>query len=409
MNEAMTSQAITNEAIQRAFSPAKLGKLALRNRIMKSATFEGMTPDGMPSDALLAFHQGIVDGGAALTTIAYCAAEADGRISDQMTYLGEAQRPEFERIVAQLKASGAAVSGQLSHCGGFSKNRSLQRLKRPLGPSRQINMLGLPYGLPVTGAMNHQDIDQLVQVFHDAALYMKQVGFDAIEIHFGHGYGLSQFISPRTNKRTDEYGGSLENRMRVPLRVLEAARRAVGDDLPILGKMSMCDGIRGGVSWEEGVKVAEYLDRGGVDALITSGGTSSFNPMLMFRGDSIINGLIEQERNPIARMGMKLVGPKLFREFPYEELYFLEGAKRIRDRVNCQLVYIGGCSTLASVETLMREGFDFVQLGRSLIKDPGFVNNAMQQGRHYDSGCIHCNRCAGMIEAPGGIRCPLND
>ena len=396
-----------NEALQKAFSPARLGNLALRNRIIKSATFEGMTPDGMPGDALLAFHQGIVEGGSAMTTIADCAAEADGRISDQMAYMGEAQRDAYQRIVAQLKTSGAAVSGQLSHCGGFSKNRSLQRLKRPLGPSRQMNMLGLPHGLPITGTMNHDDIDHLVQVFRDSALYMKQVGFDAIEIHFGHGYGLSQFISPRTNRRTDEYGGSLDNRMRVPLRVLEAVREGVGDDFPLLGKMSMCDGIRGGVSWDEGVHVAEYLDKGGIDALITSGGTSSFNPMLMFRGDSIINGLIEQEKNPIARMGMKLVGPKLFREFPYEELYFLERAKRIRDKVDCQLVYIGGCSTLASVETLMREGFDFVQLGRALIKDPNFVNNALQQP-DYDSGCTHCNLCAGMIEAPGGIRCPLN-
>lgn len=397
-----------NENLQKAFSPANLGKLELRNRIIKSATFEGMTPDGMPGDALLAFHRGIAEGGTAMTTIAYCAAEADGRISDQMTYMGEAQREAFKRIVADLKTTGAAVSGQLSHCGGFSKNRSLQRLKRPLGPSRQLNMLGLPYGLPITGAMTLQDIDTLVQVFHDSALYMKQVGFDAVEVHFGHGYGLSQFISPRTNRRTDEYGGSLENRMRLPLRVLEAVRRAVGDDFPILGKMSMCDGIRGGVSWDEGVEVAVHLDRGGVDALITSGGTSSFNPMLMFRGESIINGLIEQETNPIARLGMKMVGPKLFRDFPYEELYFLDAAKRIKDRVNCQLVYVGGCSTLDSVETLMREGFDFVQLGRSLIKDPHFVNHAMQD-QHYDNGCIHCNRCAGMIEAPGGIRCPVND
>ena len=107
-------------------------------------------------------------------------------------------------------------------------------------------------------------------------------------------------------------------------------------------------------------------------------------------------------------MGMKIVGPRLFREYPYSELYFLDGARRIRDEVNCQMVYIGGCSTLASLETLMHEGFDFVQLGRPLIKDPAFVNNAMANP-NYDNGCTHCNLCAGMIEAPGGIRCPVND
>lgn len=397
-----------NQVLERAFTPARLGQLALRNRIIKSATFEGMTPDGVPGEQLLAFHRRIAEGGAAMTTIAYCAAEPDGRITDQMTYMGEPHRAALAHIVAELKTTGAAVSGQLSHCGGFSKNRRLQRLKRPLGPSRGLNTLGLPYGLPLTGAMSHADIDALVQVFHDAAAFMKSVGFDAIELHFGHGYGLSQFISPRTNRRTDEYGGSLENRMRLPRRVMEAVRSAVGDGFPVLGKMSMCDGIRGGVDWDEGVEVAVHLDAMGVDALITSGGTSSFNPMLMFRGDSLVHGLIEAETNPIARFGMKMVGPKLFREYPYRELYFLDGARRIRDRVGCPVVYIGGCTSMESLETLMSEGFEFVQLGRALIKDPDFVNRAMSD-RHYVNGCTHCNRCAGMIEAPGGIRCPLND
>ena len=397
-----------NQALDRALTPAMLGKLALRNRIIKAATFEGMTPDGVPGDKLLDFHLAIARGGTAMTTIAYCAAEPDGRVTDQMTYMAEPNRAALERIVTRLKTTGTRVSGQLSHCGGFSKNRKLQRLKRPLGPSWQINMLGLPSGLPFTGAMKQRDIDALVRVFGDAAGFMKSVGFDAIELHFGHGYGLSQFISPRTNRRTDEYGGSLENRMRLPRQVMEAVRHAVGDDFPILGKMSMCDGISGGVSWNEGVEVAVHLDKLGVDALITSGGTSSFNPMLMFRGDSLIHGLIEQEKNPIARLGMRIVGPKLFREYPYEELYFLDRARRVKDRVKCPVVYIGGCSTLESLQTVMEEGFDFVQLGRPLIKDPDFVNKASVD-RHYDSGCTHCNRCAGLIESPDGIRCPLND
>ena len=397
-----------NRALERAFTPARLGQLALRNRVIKSATFEGMTPDGVPGEQLLAFHKRIAEGGTAMTTIAYCAAEPDGRVSDQMTYMGEPHRAALERIVAELKTTGAAVSGQLSHCGGFSKNRKLVRLKRPLGPSRQLNMLGLPHGMPLSGAMSHQDMDALVRVFHDAAGFMKAVGFDAIELHFGHGYGLSQFISPRTNRRSDEYGGSLANRMRLPRRVMEAVRDAVGDGFPVLGKMSMCDGVSGGIGWDEGVEVAAHLDAMGVDAIITSGGTSSFNPMLMFRGDSLIHGLIEAETNPIARLGMRLVGPKLFREYPYQELYFLDGARRVRDRVKCPVVYIGGCSTMESLETLMADGFEFVQLGRALIKDPDFVRRAMGD-RHYVNGCIHCNRCAGMIEAPGGIRCPLND
>jgi 2,4-dienoyl-CoA reductase-like NADH-dependent reductase (Old Yellow Enzyme family) len=398
-----------SDHLEKAFSPAKLGNLELKNRIIKAATYEGKTPDGVPGDLLLDFHKEVALGGTAMTTIGYCTTEADGRINDQMMWLREGIRPELVRITSELKkaAPGVKVSGQITHCGNFSKNRSLQRLKRPLGPSWQFNMLGAPSGLPFAGAMTVQDIDHLVQTYHDAALFMKETGFDAAEIHFSHGYGLSQFISPKTNRRKDEYGGSLENRMRLPLRVLAAVREAVGEDFPILGKIGMTDGIKDGLQLPEAIEVAAMLDRGGIDALICSGGTSSFNPMVYFRGDSLAKGLVEVERNPIMKLGLKLIGKRMFRNYPYHELYFLEDAKRIRDRVDCQMIYIGGCTDLRSVEKVIEEGFDFIQLGRPLIKDPAFVKHAMADP-DYTNGCIHCNRCAALIEAPGGVYCPLN-
>jgi 2,4-dienoyl-CoA reductase-like NADH-dependent reductase (Old Yellow Enzyme family) len=398
-----------SDFLARAFSPAKLGNLTLKNRILKAATYEGKTPDGVPGELLLDFHREVVAGGTAMTTIGYCTTEADGRINDQMMWMHEGIRDQIVHMNAELKrtAPDVKISGQMTHCGNFSKNRKLQRLKRPLGPSRQFNMLGAPSGLPFAGAMTIADIDHMVQTYADAARFMKDTGFDAAEIHFSHGYGLSQFISPKTNRRTDEYGGSLENRMRLPLRVLEAVRNAVGDDFPILGKMGMTDGIKGGLQFDEAINVASMLDKGGIDALICSGGTSSFNPMVYFRGETLDKGLIEVETNPIMKLGLKIIGPKMFRYYPYEELYFLEDARKIRDKVNCQMIYIGGCTDLDSVEAVMREGFDFIQLGRPLIKDPAFVKNAMAD-RNYKNGCIHCNRCASLIEAPGGVYCPLN-
>jgi 2,4-dienoyl-CoA reductase-like NADH-dependent reductase (Old Yellow Enzyme family) len=397
------------EPLSKAFSPATLGKLQLKNRILKAATYEGKTPDGVPGDLLLNFHKEIVQGGTAMTTIGYCTTEADGRINDQMMWMHEGIRGQLMHMNRELKsiAPEVKISGQMTHCGNFSKNRKLQRLKRPLGPSRQFSMLGLSAGMPFSGAMSVTDIDYLVQTYFDAALLMKDTGFDALEIHFSHGYGLSQFISPKTNHRTDDYGGTLRNRMRLPLRVLDAVRKAVGDDFPILGKIGLTDGIRDGLHIEEAIEVAAMLDAGDIDALICSGGTSSFNPMVYFRGDTLEKGLIEVEKNPITKLGLRMIGPRMFRYYPYEELYFLEDAKRVRDRVNCQMVYIGGCTDVASIETVMREGFDFIQLGRPLIKDPNFVNNAMAD-RNYRNGCTHCNRCASLIEAPGGIYCPLN-
>jgi len=400
-----------NEHLQKAFSPAKLGKLELKNRIIKAATYEGKTPDGVPGDSLLNFHKQVVEGGTAMTTIGYCTTESDGRINDQMMWLHEDIRPKIVHMNTELKkaAPDVKISGQMTHCGNFSKNRKMQRLKRPLGPSWQFNMLGAPSGMPIAGAMTTKDIDYLVQTYHDAALFMKETGFDAVEIHFSHGYGLSQFISPMSNRRSDEYGGSLVNRMRLPLRALEAVRKAVGDDFPIMGKIGMTDGTKNGLHIEEALEAASMFDEAGIDGLICSGGTSSHNPMVYFRGDSLADGMIEQQTNIIAKLGLMAIGKFMFKSYPYHELYFLEDAKRIRDRVkNAQMIYIGGCSEVDSLESVMREGFDFVQMGRPLIKDPAFVNNAMADA-NYKNGCIHCNKCAALIEAPGGVYCPLNE
>ena len=398
-----------SEYLKRAFSPAKLGALTLKNRIIKAATFEGKTPNGVPGDALTSFHKEICEGGVAMTTIAYCATEPDGRIHQDMILMNEATREPLTAMLNELHSTGAMVSGQMGHCGHFSKNKDLQRLKRPLGPSRHLNSLGAMVGMPFAGAMSESDIDSFIQSYHDAALYMKHIGFNAVEIHFGHGYALSQFISPLTNRRSDQYGGTIENRMRVPLRALNAVRKAVGHDFPILGKMGLFDAVKGGLREVEALVVAQILDREGIDALITSGGTSTYNCMPMFRGKSIAPGIIETAPNWFSKLMLKAIAPRMFKDLPYHELYFLDGHKRVRDKVkNAKMVYIGGCHTMQSLEKVMAEGIDFVQLGRALLKDPAYVNNAMAQGREYVNGCTHCNLCVTTIEHPGGIYCNLN-
>jgi 2,4-dienoyl-CoA reductase-like NADH-dependent reductase (Old Yellow Enzyme family) len=393
------------DPLQHCFSEAKLNGLPLRNRLIKAATFEGKSDGGVPSPALGRLHERIGEGGVGMTTIAYCAAEADGRISENMLHMHEGIRAGISEIIARVHATGAKVSGQLGHCGNFSKNRAFHG-KRPLGPSRGINPLGLTYGLPFAGALSQTQIRERVAVFGRAAAFMKSVGFDAVEIHFGHGYGISQFISPRTNRRTDEYGGTLANRMRFGLECLAAVRNAVGDDFPLLGKISMTDGVRGGTSLEDALELAAELDHGGLDAIICSGGTSSMNPMLLFRGDSLLPGLLEQERNPIMRLGMKFAGERMFRQYPYEEKYFLESARRVRERVQCAVCYIGGVCTSESIRDVMADGFDFIQLGRGLLYDPDFPKHAAADAG-YVNGCTHCNRCATLIDAPGGIECVL--
>lgn len=394
------------DSLDRCFEETKLNGLTLRNRLLKAATFEGKTPGGIPGESLTRFHRRIAEGGIALTTIAYCAAEADGRINENMLYMHEGIRDPLEQLIRVVHDTGAKVSGQLGHCGNFTKNRSFSG-KRPTGPTRGINTLGLAYGLPVAGAMTIPQIRERVEIFGVAAGFMKSVGFDAIEIHFGHGYAISQFISPKTNRRKDRYGGSLENRMRFALEVLDCVRRAVGDDFPLLGKISMSDGVDGGTSYEDSLEIASLLESAGIDLIVCSGGTSSMNPMLLFRGDSLIPGLLEVETNPIMRLGLRLIGGSMFKQYPYEELYFLEHAKRVRERVNCGVCYIGGVCSNDSIRTLMAEGFDFIQLGRGLLFDPDFPANAHATS-NYQNECTHCNRCATLIDAEGGIECVLH-
>ncbi len=389
--------------LDRCFEEASINGLTLRNRLIKAATFEGKSPGGVPSEALIRFHQRIGQGGIGMTTLAYCAAESDGRIHENMMYMHEGIRPPLERLIRTVRATGAKVSGQLGHCGAFTKNAEF-RGKRPLGPSKGTNALGLAAGLGRIAEMNKSQIRERVRVIGRAAAFMKAVGFDAIEIHFGHGYGISQFISPKTNKRKDEYGGTLQNRMRFGLEVLAEVRMQVGDDFPLLGKISMTDGVKGGVTYDDAVEIAAMLEAGGLDVIVCSGGTSSMNPMLLFRGDSMVPGLIKHEKSPVMKLGIRLAAPFMFKDYPYEEMYFLDQARRIRERVQCGVCYIGGVCTNDSVCTVMDAGFDFIQLGRALIFDPDFPRHARSRPG-YKNGCSHCNQCATLIEAPGGIYC----
>ncbi len=391
------------DPLDRCFTEASINRLVLRNRLIKAATFEGKSPGGVPSEAFFKFHERIGAGGIGMTTVAYCAAEADGRLHEDMMYMHEGLRPSLEQFVATLHATGAKVSGQLGHSGGFTKNQEFEG-KRPLGPSSGINPLGIGYGLPWVDAMSKAQIRERVNRIAEAAAFMSSVGFDAIEIHFGHGYGISQFISPKTNKRKDEYGGTLDNRMRFALEVLGAVRLAVGDNYPLLGKISMTDGVRGGVTYDDAVEIASMLEAGGIDVIICSGGTSSMNPMLLFRGDSLAPGLLKHEKSKLMKFGMRLAAPAFFKKYPYEETYFFDPALRIRDRVQCGVCYIGGVCTNDSIRRVMGAGFDFIQLGRALIFDPDFPKQARRRD-NYKNGCSHCNQCATLIEAPGGVLC----
>jgi 2,4-dienoyl-CoA reductase-like NADH-dependent reductase (Old Yellow Enzyme family) len=389
----------------RVFAPASLGPLRLRNRVIKSATYEGMSPGGVPSPALVAFHRRLAAGGVAMTTVAYCAVSPDGRTFGEQMWMDPAIVPALGGLTAAVHAEGAAASIQLSHCGYFSRNRDLT-IRRPLGPSARLNEYGLMTGLPFAGAMTVADVMAVTEEFGLAAARAVEAGFDAVEIHLGHGYLLSQFLSPATNRRRDRFGGSLGNRLRFPLAVVRRVREVVGPRVAVLAKINLCDGVRGGLGVDEAACVARCLEAEGTDALVMSGGLVSRNPLFLLRGATPLRQMIAVEKSRLQRLSLRLFGRALVRSYPFEELFFLPEARVVRAAVRIPLVLLGGVVSRANLETAMREGFEFVALGRALIADPDLVRR-MEAGLAERTRCNACNQCIAEMDA-GGVRCVLD-
>lgn len=390
---------------EKAYAPAKLNGLALRNRIIKTATYEGMCPGGWPSEDLTRHHVAFAKGGVGMTTVAYCAVSPRGRtFADQMA-MSEELVPHLRALTDAVHEHGAAVSIQLGHCGGFSKNKEIER-PHPRGPSKMVNTYGLASGLPTIHAMDEEDIQDVIDDFARSARQAKESGFDAIELHLGHGYLLSQWLSPATNKRKDRWGGSLENRMRLPVAVIRAAREAVGDTFPIIAKTNLSDGFKGGLTVEEAIGIAKTLEAEPVDALLMSGGFVSRTPFYLLRGDTPIRGMVSVEKNWLQKVLLAIAGPFVMRKYDFEELFFLEYAKRVRAAVTMPLILLGGVVSRENLADAMKEGFDFVAMGRALIANPTLIDD-FQAGRQSRSPCIHCNEC--MVEMDrGGVRCILH-
>jgi 2,4-dienoyl-CoA reductase-like NADH-dependent reductase (Old Yellow Enzyme family) len=303
-----------------------------------------------------------------------------------------------------VHAEGGAASIQLAHCGFFTRFRDRQR--RPRGPSRTLNLYGIAVGLPFADAMDEADIEAVVEDFGRAAGLAKEAGFDAIELHLGHGYLLSQFISPATNRRRDRFGGSLENRMRLPLAVLGRVRKAVGDGFPLLAKINVSDGFPGGLEVEEAVDVARMLEAAAIDAVVTSGGFTSRTPFFLMRGERPLRAMIAAEESALMRVAMRLFGSRIVRAYPFSEMFFLEQARRIRAATKVPVGLLGGLVSRENLEQAMAEGFDFVVMGRALIADPDLVSR-MRAGEASRTRCDACNECVGEMEA-GGVRCVLD-
>jgi len=375
----------------------------LRNRFIKTATYEGFYLNSLPTEALTEHHVRLAKGGIGMTTVSYGAVSNVGRTHSHQMVVDEKSRPYLEKLTSAVKSEGAAVSIQLTHCGFFSSNKTIKE-QSPLAPSKTLNLYGLLQGLGFSKAMSQEDLEETGNDFARAASISKEVGFDAVEIHMGHGYLLSQFISPSTNKRKDKYGGNLENRMRFPLEVVKKVREAVGLGFPILCKINLSDGFKGGLEISEAVSVARYLEDAGVNALVLSGGFTSKTPFFLMRGDIPVKDMIEVEKDKTQKWALRLFGRFIIKRYDFTENFFMPLAKKLRLKVKIPLVYLGGVTSTDGISKIMTEGFDLMAIGRSLIHNPDFILRVREE--NHTSPCDHCNKCVAEMDREG-IRCVL--
>ena len=392
------------KTFEEAFSEKKLGasRLRLRNVFIRSAAYEGMFDQGIPTQALIDHHVAMARGEVALTTVSYGAVSAEGRTFIDQMYINDQSLDKLNILAEEVHLAGGKVSIQLTHCGYFSKNKEI---KYPLAPSRVINEYGSLSGIFFSRAMTQADMVKVRDDFSEAAHRVKKAGYDAIEIHMGHGYLLSQFLSPKTNKRKDDYGGSIENRSRFPLEVFKRVQTKVGKDFPILVKLNLSDGFRGGFTLEDCKYVAGELEKLDCTALVLSGGFTSKTPFYLMRGGRPLGGMIRNGSSLAEKITMALFGPFIVKRYRFTENYFLNQAREIRKAVKMPLVYLGGVDSRSGIEEILEAGFDFIAMARALIHDSDFLLK-LKENQIEKTECNRCNLCVVQMDR-GGVKCVL--
>ncbi|MFC2105869.1 NADH:flavin oxidoreductase [Candidatus Bipolaricaulota bacterium] len=357
------------------FSSARIGALELPNRLVRSATAEHLAnADGWPKPKLKELYQTLVRGGVGLIITGHMYVHPSGRSHTEMLGIHEdGLIGPLAELAEAVHGEGGQVVAQINHVG---MKASLEAVAEPIAPTT-MNML---FTKRSARAIAPGEADLLIEAFGEAARRAREAGFDGVQIHAAHGYLISQYLSPLTNQRTDEWGGSLKRRVRFLTEVCKEVRSQVGKGYPVLVKLGMMDRLEGGLAPEESVRVAGALEEMGLDGLEISGGIGS---------DSSFH--IREDIRSVS-----------------EEAYFRPLAQRVRSATNLPILLVGGLRSKSVMEDVVATGdADFISLCRPLICEPE-LPNAFRQGLWNRSSCISCNRC--LPEKPGdeGIACKLN-
>lgn len=381
------------------FAPVSLGPVRLRNRTVKAATFEGQAPEGQVSQGLIDYHLAVARGGVGLTTVAYLAVAPEGRTHAEQIVVGPPTARGLARLADAIHETGASIAGQVGHAGPVANGRS--NGVRAISASRMPN----PMSMQMVASASEKDLTRVTHAYVSTARTLADAGFDVLELHMAHNYLISSFLAPSLNRRQDRWGGSLAHRARLARQVARAVREEIGSEVAVTAKVSLSDGYRGGVTTDEGLELAQLLEADGcLDALQLSGGSSLMNPMYLFRGEVPLQEFAAAMPF-VVRHGLRTpLGKGFLKHYDFEEAYFWEKAVRFREGLRMPLMLLGGINRRDTMERAMAAGFDFVAMGRALLREPDLVNK-LAAGQQSAGACIHCNRCMPTIYS--GTRCPV--
>lgn len=355
------------------FDQTTINGMTLGNRLVRSATWEGMCDsDGKPTQKLISFYREMARGKVGLIISGYTFVSPEGKqLPGKMGIHTDDFADVMQDMTRAVHDEGGKICIQLVHAGGQTDANNAGQ--QPIAPSA-VKIDQYPE-LPVE--MTREDISRVIAAFGDGARRAQKWGFDAVQLHGAHGYLINQFLSPLANKRQDEYGGSIDGRCRFLMKVYQAVRSAVGPDFPVMVKLNSSDNLAGGLSPEDAVFAAKALDTSGIDCIEVSGGTPA-------SGD----------QSP-ARIKI---------DAPEKEAYNLTPARKIRTAVTCPIMVVGGFRSFEVAERTIREAADYISMARPFIREPALAKR-WQEGDRSPAHCISCNGCFKPGLKEGGIYC----
>jgi 2,4-dienoyl-CoA reductase-like NADH-dependent reductase (Old Yellow Enzyme family) len=359
------------------FESIEIKGLRLKNRSVRSATWTGMAePDGRYSNKLIKLTTSLAKGEVGLIITGFAYVLPNGKaLAGQAGIHNNAMIPRLKEATKKVHKAGGKICMQIVHAGAQTLIR--ENKNQPIwGPSPVLNKVFQK----TPKAMSQREIKHTVNAFAKASERVKKAGFDGVEIHGAHGYLVSQFLSPATNKRTDKYGGSLENRSRFLFQIYRAVRKSVGKDFPVLIKLNCKDYVRGGLKDTDAISVAKRLDKMGIDAIEVSGGVPAAGDL-----------------GP-ARLKIRKAS---------DEAYFLSIAKKIKKQVSVPIILVGGIRSFNRVNDILKTGqADLVSMSRPFIREPHLIKR-WKMGNHKKATCISCNKCFPTGMSREGLHCAV--